>query len=405
MDSGATNTPATRRLKSRAKFGPAQPFGNEAPRTKSLPADRVITSNPIQSNSNQSSSNQHKQIRSNSPRYHPQSLLQAHNSPNSLNPSNPLNSLELVQSISTTKPQVQPLQLTQTYQVPLAATTLRSTYKPQSVQPIKVHRSTRSKLRSVPNQPSFTASQPFTPSLTVYQPRTNNVWLPKDLGSNRHPNRCHWLGVNPLGYYTPAPTSVGPRSRSLASPRCIVERARPQSNTQMRLDLSVYHNRDKYSTGHGQTILDIAERLHLTSTRVDSRNQANVVAKTQAIAKNTKSMRELLTTEYMPTLSMCGWVNSVQFELALRIYENNQVYYLDQLDAGADRGTVITQLNNLEAWFMCICEPKGDAEWIDREYGKVTRGYSGYCDPDIVKYIKPLPDTVVTYIKQVQGSK
>lgn len=105
-----------------------------------------------------------------------------------------------------------------------------------------------------------------------------------------------------------------------------------------------------------------------------------------------------------------------QFRYALRVYENNQMMSLHDVDF----------LNELENWFIQVIEPKPaprwkgklrgteileynqDIEdWIKRETTKL-KGYSAFCDHDVRKKIKPNPDTlklVKAYIDKLNAMK
>jgi len=99
-----------------------------------------------------------------------------------------------------------------------------------------------------------------------------------------------------------------------------------------------------------------------------------------------------------------GWITSNRkysmYEKALEVYENNQIYYLSQLEEGElSKEEVIKGLTDLECWFSQIIEPHPKLppkrnpsktkirifmqemeEWIIRENEKFKKGRSYYCD-------------------------
>lgn len=110
--------------------------------------------------------------------------------------------------------------------------------------------------------------------------------------------------------------------------------------------------------------------------------------------------------------NMRGWNSSnrkhYMFEKALEIYENNQSYYLAQLEneTGMTKSDIIEGLTDLECWFSLIIEPhprippkrKGFntkkklfiqemEEWLVRENEKYKRGRSYYCDENAIQFL------------------
>ena len=76
------------------------------------------------------------------------------------------------------------------------------------------------------------------------------------------------------------------------------------------------------------------------------------------------------------------------FNEALLIYENNQSYYLEQIEKGDD---VIKGVKVLEKWFGKIPEPKpllneDVEEWIERCEWKKKYHYSKYFNPKLLTY-------------------
>jgi hypothetical protein len=90
-----------------------------------------------------------------------------------------------------------------------------------------------------------------------------------------------------------------------------------------------------------------------------------------------------------------GVVSPEKFEELLLIYENNQMYYQDQLEDKTQEIALIREnLTILEHWFLLIIEPQPrnyDLEsWNDRYLSINQTGYSAYGDPDLQTYITPL---------------
>jgi len=106
-----------------------------------------------------------------------------------------------------------------------------------------------------------------------------------------------------------------------------------------------------------------------------------------------------------------GWIDSNRkysmFEKALEIYENNQIYYLSQLDEKDLSAEEVSKgLTDLECWFSQIVEPHPKLppkrkpssarkrifmqemeEWLVRENEKFKNGRSYYCDEEAVKLL------------------
>ena len=106
-----------------------------------------------------------------------------------------------------------------------------------------------------------------------------------------------------------------------------------------------------------------------------------------------------------------GWIDSNRkysmFEKALEIYENNQIYYLSQLDEKDLSAEEVSKgLTDLECWFSQIVEPHPKLppkrkpssarkrifmqemeELLVRENEKFKNGRSYYCDEEAVKLL------------------
>jgi hypothetical protein len=123
----------------------------------------------------------------------------------------------------------------------------------------------------------------------------------------------------------------------------------------------------------------------------------------RSIAQATTQARASLQNELQPILDVKGKVTPKVFEQALQIYENNQVYYQDRIEAGdLEIGQISQHLTELEFWFIQIIEPKPRRDeipsWRAREQNKLKLGVSGYCDPDLYQYIHPLSPAVRGFI-------
>jgi hypothetical protein len=136
--------------------------------------------------------------------------------------------------------------------------------------------------------------------------------------------------------------------------------------------------------------------IYLDLTKPEDQDYHYVTTRMRSISKNTLDLQRQYKNTLRPILPLVGFVTPAQFEEALSIYENNQVYYQDRID---DQDLAISAiqlaLTQLEHWFMLIIEPKPiDPEdlpaWRERELTKINTGYSSYCDPDLHQYIQPL---------------
>lgn len=87
-----------------------------------------------------------------------------------------------------------------------------------------------------------------------------------------------------------------------------------------------------------------------------------------------KPIKVNTTWEWMP-LEYNNW------EEALSIYENNQQYYLQEINKG-----VKIDIKELEDWFNAISEPKSD-DWQYKQEFKKKNGYSIYFDTDLLPYL------------------
>ena len=79
------------------------------------------------------------------------------------------------------------------------------------------------------------------------------------------------------------------------------------------------------------------------------------------------------------------------FDDALLIYENNQTFYLEQIEDNANLETVLKNIAILEQWFNMIKEPKpileeDVEEWKERCEWKIKHGYSKYFNIELLTY-------------------
>jgi len=141
--------------------------------------------------------------------------------------------------------------------------------------------------------------------------------------------------------------------------------------------------------------------LDLTSKEV--RPYDYVSKHMKAISETTLNLRKNYRNELKPLPKVSGLVSTTVFENALDIYENNQVFYQDQIDDGIiEREAIARDLTALEHWFMQIIEPKPRGSELEsrnaREQLKLTKGVSGYCDPELYEYIGPLPPEIRAFL-------
>ena len=138
-------------------------------------------------------------------------------------------------------------------------------------------------------------------------------------------------------------------------------------------------------------------------------NYVAVAEKMKAISKATLDARNLHfnTLYHLPKVKK-GKVTRAKFEELLSIYENNQVYYQDELDANNITEQQAKEgLTELEHWFIMFVEPKTreDKEGvIIRERYKLETGYSAYCDKVLYPYITPATEAMRQEIRTLQSN-
>lgn len=96
-------------------------------------------------------------------------------------------------------------------------------------------------------------------------------------------------------------------------------------------------------------------------------------------------------TSYKNLLPFMGMVNITQFNEALAVYENNQVYYQECID---DQSLSVQEITDgliaLEQWFAGIIEPAGCDNAEDHRIFLATKGITAYCDPELYPYLNSI---------------
>ena len=226
------------------------------------------------------------------------------------------------------------------------------------------------KITISPILPTFFTSK-FTPK--VYLPfidknTANNVWLPPKTGNNK---QMKIMTKTALGTVPIVPTVI---SRILHKPINVVLNIISKEEIDPILKATIY----------------------LDSTKEQDRPYNYVSERMRSITEGIISLNKQHKTEFQPLLDIVGKVNEKLFELALSIYENNQVFYQDRIDDNTIDMSLIKQgLTHLEYWFMFIAEPKPIfkdeiVSWKERESCKIEKGITSYCDPELYFYITPM---------------
>jgi hypothetical protein len=146
----------------------------------------------------------------------------------------------------------------------------------------------------------------------------------------------------------------------------------------------------------------------LDCTKSEDRPYDYVAKRMRSITSITSSLKSYYKNVYKECPKIQGYVNHDQYEELLSIYENNQVYYQDCIESGSlGESTLKSKLSELEYWFLCIIEPKPQEDdkdeiesWKMRETNKLENGYTSHCDPDLHKYINPLPKHTRNFLIQ-----
>lgn len=139
----------------------------------------------------------------------------------------------------------------------------------------------------------------------------------------------------------------------------------------------------------------------------NGRTNDQIAQNMKNISTSIKSLRDQYTMKLKTLTNTEGLVKQEDFDKALSIYENNQVYYQECIDRCLLTKKELEEgLSNLEYWFMAIIEPGNIDDvmgWRERELGKLTRGYSGYCDPELYSYIRKIPPNIANVIRLYQA--
>ena len=225
--------------------------------------------------------------------------------------------------------------------------------------------------------------------------------VPKNLKSKKNP----WIvkvsdeffsmsGLTPIGTIEKVPTT--PRCRTVP-----VKRMCATPRRTVRLNII----RDDSCT------IDplLAATIYLDFTKSEERPYNFVSEHMQNLSSNILSLQKQFSNTYKELVPLSGIVTSAQFEQALAIYENNQVYYKEMLEKNKITFEEFKKsLNELERWFIVIIEPVSTTdynEWRNderREFekSKLRNGYSKYCDKDVVVVIESLPNDVRNIIQK-----
>lgn len=198
-----------------------------------------------------------------------------------------------------------------------------------------------------------------------------NPWIVRNPDSNTN---IKITGITPIGTIAEVPTNFG---KGLQTPRCAPRTPAPILTRKLEEENS---DDDPLLTA----------TIYLNNTDRDDKYVAN---KMRTITEHTMNLQKQYTNYYMEMPDISGDVDNDTFEELLLIYENNQVYYQDQIEDGTMSFTIIKQkLIELEEWFMTINEPKPlDADeyqsWVERCQFKKEKGITMYCDPELYRYL------------------
>jgi len=243
--------------------------------------------------------------------------------------------------------------------------------------------------------------QPKTPLVTpriglrnrgmfIEDPPEDNPWMPV---VNEGPSDVKIASITPIGTIAMVPTAdqrIPTPRRQIYTPKLVLNVMDDKSNVIERED----------------PLLKAAIYLDCTKkTDVDYNFVSN---RMREISRNISELQRQYKNVLQDIPPITGIVSTSQFEKALAVYENNQVYYQDCIDEQSmDIETIKIHLTKLEHWFIHIIEPKPSEdidEWKDRERSKLETGYSIYCDPELHTYITPLKDlaTIAGYHERLQ---
>jgi hypothetical protein len=147
----------------------------------------------------------------------------------------------------------------------------------------------------------------------------------------------------------------------------------------------------------------LAATIYLDFTKSEERPYNYVAEHMQNLSSNILSLQQQFSNTYKELIPLSGIVTREQFENALTIYENNQVYYKEMLEKNKITFDEFKKgLNELEQWFIVIIEPASTDydEWREFEKSKLRNGYSKYCDKDVTYVIEFLPDEIRNTIQK-----
>lgn len=105
------------------------------------------------------------------------------------------------------------------------------------------------------------------------------------------------------------------------------------------------------------------------------------VEKSKEMTKLAKELESRIKLQPLPLINIKKRKLSYdEFQDCLDIYENNQIYYKDN----------IVELKKLESWFSSIREPYPEGadekileEWRIREKNRISKGISDYCSDEV----------------------
>lgn len=212
-------------------------------------------------------------------------------------------------------------------------------------------------------------------------------WLPPKIDG---PNDIRIIAITPIGTISLVET---------ADKRPPTPRRRLPTTPGKHLTLNVINEKT------GLPIVDplLTATIYLDCTKPEDQDYHHVANKMHTLNANMSTFQKRYITELKPIPALAGKVSPIQFEEALLIYENNQVYYQDRIDdKSIDMNTIRTRLTELEHWFICIIEPRALDDinsWRERELSKFSRGISSHCDPELHKYIRPIDSQQQQFIR------
>ena len=120
----------------------------------------------------------------------------------------------------------------------------------------------------------------------------------------------------------------------------------------------------------------------------NKQENAAVATHMRALMSVSASFAQCYKTTFKNLLPLKGMVNLTQFNQALAVYENNQVYYQECIDDGSITTAAITEgLVALERWFAAIIEPDACDNGADHRTFLQKKGVTAHCDPELYPYL------------------